>query len=67
MNKKFQLYITIVYLVGAILLIISRIFRHSITDFTRGFCEGFFIVSMILWLIFVFYCLLKKKNPYKIN
>lgn len=65
--RKFQVVMMLISVVGYLTLSLSHIFRYSLTDFTLGFCDGLSFVCIITWGIFMFYCFIKKKNPYKLN
>ncbi|EPY2286006.1 hypothetical protein FDB88_01085 [Clostridium sporogenes] len=67
MNKKFQFIMLLISALGFLTLSLSHIFRYSLTDFTLGFCEGLSLVCIITWGIFMCYCFIKKKNPYKLS
>lgn len=67
MNKKFQFIMLIISALGFLTLSLSHIFRNHITDFTLGFCEGLSCVCIISWGLYMSYCFIRKKNPYKLN
>lgn len=67
MRKKIFAYeILACYAVGLLTFSLSSIFRDKLSDFTRGFCEGISLVFILVGFIFMCWCAIKKKNPYKI-
>lgn len=64
MTKKIQMLILLCSAAGYLTLSLSNIFRNSLSDFTRGFLEGFSIVCILIGFIYVIWCIAKKKNPY---
>ncbi|MBE5967878.1 MAG: hypothetical protein E7255_13090 [Lachnospiraceae bacterium] len=67
MNKKLQFIMLLIAALGFLTLSLSSIFRSALADFTFGFCEGLSLVCIITWGLFMGYCFIKKKNPYKLN
>lgn len=67
MNKRLQYMMLLISGLGYLIFALSRIFRHSLTDFTLGFYEGLSSVFIVTWGIYMCYCFAKKKSPYKIN
>jgi hypothetical protein len=65
-SKIFKYEILIGYMAGMLTLSLSSIFRDSLSDFARGFCEGFSLVTILAGFIYMCWCVVKKKNPYKI-
>lgn len=53
--------------VGYITLAISRLLRNELTDFVRGFCDGFAIVLIGVGFMYIVWCLVKGQNPYKFD
>lgn len=66
MNKRLQYIMFACFWLGLLILSLSSIFRHSLTDFTLGFCEGVSFSLIVIGFIYLFWCFIKKKNPYKI-
>jgi hypothetical protein len=67
MNKRFQFVMLLFSALGYLILSLSHILKSSLSDFTFGFCEGISFVFIIVWGIYMCYCLMKKKNPYRFN
>ena len=67
MNKRLQYMTLIISGLGYLIFSLSSIFRHSLTEFTLGFFEGVSLVFIATWAIYMCYCIVKKKSPYKIN
>ena len=67
MNRKFQIFILIMYGSGLLLLSLSRIFRNSLTDFGLGFCEGLSVTAIVIGSIYFCWCLIHRTNPYNLN
>jgi len=67
MRKKIFSYVILVcYSIGLLTFSLSSIFRDSLSDFAKGFCEGLSIVFILAGFIYMCWCVVKKKNPYKI-
>lgn len=67
MHKKILAYeIMVCYAVGLMTFSLCNIFRDSLSDFARGFCEGISITFILIGFIYMCWCIVKKKNPYKI-
>ena len=64
-KKRAMIFIHLFYLSGMMIFTLGSIFRHSLTDFQLGFCEGFAIVAMITGLIYIIWNLAYHKNPFK--
>ena len=58
--------ILIAYSMGLLTFCLSSIFRDSLSDFAKGFCEGFSLLTIFTGLAYGCWCAVKKKNPYKI-
>lgn len=58
--------ILVAYLIGLFVFSLSSIFRHQLTDFELGFCEGVSIVCILTGFIYFCWCFAKKKNPFVI-
>lgn len=67
MEKRLKLFMLICYKLGLLTLTFSIIFRHQLSDFVVGFCEGISIVFIIIGIFYMGCCIGKKKNPFKIN
>ena len=67
MKKRLKLFMLICYALGLLTLLVSIIFRHQLSDFAVGFCEGVSIVFIIVGIFYMGWCIGKKKNPFKIN
>ncbi|SHK73250.1 hypothetical protein SAMN02745163_04363 [Clostridium cavendishii DSM 21758] len=67
MKKRFQYFMLIISLIGYLFFCLSKIFRNDLSDFTLGFCEGSSVVFIVSWGIYMILCLVKGKNPYKID
>jgi len=67
MNKKIHYMMLPISVLGFLIFCLSSIFRHSLTDFIFGFCEGISVVFMVTWCIYMCFCFAKKQNPYKIG
>ncbi|WP_321423817.1 hypothetical protein [uncultured Bacteroides sp.] len=67
MNRRILKYeILIAYSMGLLTFVLSSIFRDSLSDFAKGFCEGFSLLTIFTGLAYGCWCAVKKKNPYKI-
>lgn len=66
MNKRLQYIMLLSIGLGCLILFLSSIFRHSLTDFIWGFCEGVSFSLIVGGFIYLFWCFVKKKNPFKI-
>ena len=53
--------------VGYITLAISRLLRNELSDFARGFCDGFALVLIGVGFIYMVWCIIKGQNPYKFD
>ena len=67
MNKVFHSMMFVYLVLGQMIFLLSSIFRHSLTDFQLGFCQGISIVFIIVGLMHLSWWLSKKKNLYKIQ
>ncbi len=67
MNKRFRFIMLLISLLGYLIFTLSQIFRHSLTDFIFGFCEGISFVFIVIWGIYMCYCFARKKSPFMIN
>lgn len=64
-KRKFEMFIRVLYLIGLLTFTLSSIFRNSLTDFWKGFCEGSSVVAILLGCIYYVWCRTHKKNPFK--
>lgn len=64
-KRRFGVFMMWLYLTGLLTFTLSSIFRDSLTDFWKGFCEGFSIATILSGCIFHVWCLVRKKNPFK--
>lgn len=64
MKNRLQKVIMIAHAVGMLVLAFSRIFLSYLSDFARGFCEGFSLTLIVIGTVYIVWCLAKKKNPY---
>lgn len=65
MRNISQFFLKAILILGYSVLIFSIILRNSLSDFSRGFCQGFSIMFLSIWSMYLCYCVIKKKNPYK--
>jgi len=65
-SRIFKYEIMIGYSIGLLTFSLSSIFRNSLSDFAKGFCEGFSLDTILAGSIYMCWCFIKKKNPYKI-
>lgn len=66
-DKKFlKKYIMFLYLVGIVVFTLSNIFRHELSDFQVGFCEGVSIVLILAGFVTIGLSLVKKENPFRL-
>ena len=66
-RKRLKLFMLISFALGLLTLTFSSIFRHQLSDFAVGFCEGVSIVFIIVGIFYMGWCIGKRKNPFKIN
>lgn len=50
--------------VGYLALALRGLFREHLSDFTRGFLDGFALVLIGVGFIYLIWCLAKGENPY---
>jgi hypothetical protein len=53
--------------VGYITLAVSRLLRNKLSDFERGFCDGFALVLIGVGFMYMVWCLVKGHNPNKFD
>ena len=66
-RKRLKLFMLICCALGLLTLSLSSIFRHQLSDFAVGFCEGVSIVFIIVGIFYMGWCIGKKKNPFDLN
>lgn len=67
MNKRLQMLLISCNALGYLVFSFSRIFRDSLSDFARGFCDGSSIVCITIGTAYLVWCAVKRKNPYKVG
>ena len=67
MSRKVQYMMLLSLALGLVIFTLSSIFRNYLTDFQLGFCEGVSIVFLVVGFIYMGWCFINKKNPYKIK
>lgn len=67
MNKRLQMLFIACNAVGYVLLAVTRFFRNRLSDFYLGFLEGFAIVCILIGFGYLLWCMVKKKNPYRVE
>jgi len=65
MSKKLKILILSFYASGLLLLSVSSLLKHNLTDFWLGFCEGISLVFIILGSAYVIWILINKIFLYK--
>ena len=65
-NKKLYIAIHVFYLMGLLAFTLSHLFRHSLTDFQFGFCEGFSIIAMLVGFIYIIWNLIHNRKPFRL-
>lgn len=53
--------------VGYLALALRGLFREHLSDFTRGFLDGFALVLIGVGFVYLIWCLAKGENPYVIR
>lgn len=66
-KKRLKLFMLICFALGLLTLLFRILFRHQLSDFAVGFCEGVSIVFIIVGIFYMGWCIAKKKNPFRIN
>jgi hypothetical protein len=65
--KRIQ-YIALTFsLLGLSGFTINLMFNEKMSDFFKGFLEGMSVTMIIVWGIYMVWCLFNKRNPYKIG
>lgn len=67
MKKGFQYFMLIIALIGYLIFCLSKIFRNDLSGFTLGLCDGLYFVFIVSWGIYMCWCAVKRKNPYRID
>lgn len=62
MSKILKLQMLLFSFFVFLILPLSHIFKNELTDFTLGFCEGISCVFIIIWSIYLVYCIIKRKT-----
>lgn len=57
----------ICWTLGYLALALRGLFREHLSDFTRGFLDGFAIVLIGIGFVYLIWCLAKGENPYVIR
>ena len=65
MNNRLRIGLLSCLFTGVFILIISIIFKDKVSDFLIGFCEGVSFSLLVLGGIFLLWCAIKKRNPFK--
>jgi len=67
LNRKFRIFILSIYGSGLFIFSLSHIFRDSLTDFGRGFCDGVSVMFIAAGSVYFCWCLIHRINPYNLN
>ncbi len=51
---------------GYLIFFAAIVFRRFFSDFALGFCQSMASVFLCVWIIYLAYCFIKKKNPTKV-
>lgn len=55
------------YGIGNLLLVLTRIFDDNFTDFKMGFLEGLSIVFLVIGILHLVKCAVKKQRPFSLT
>ena len=65
-KKKYQIVIILVSLLGYTSYVLSLLLRDKVSKFAIEFLEVMAVSFILIWLIYMVWCIYHKKNPYKI-
>jgi len=67
MNKKLQLMFMVCNAMGYLTLTATKLFLRNLPDFWLGFLEGFSMVCILIGFVYLVWCLVKGRNPYRVQ
>lgn len=67
MNKKLQILFMSCNAIGYLVLAATRFFRYGNQGFLMGFFEGFSIACILIGFPYLIWCIVKRKNPYRVE
>ncbi len=65
MKRVLPVFFMACYGIGCLTKALSSIFRDRLSDFERGFFDGFSIVMIVAGTVLIIWSLVKKQNPFK--
>jgi hypothetical protein len=64
--KRIQYIALTLSLLGPIVFTTALMFSEELSDFLKGFLGGLSFVMIITWGVYLIWCIINKRNPYRI-